>query len=158
MRQAGAFVALAAALVLGGCATITRGTTDQLQINSEPPNAIARTSIGHSCVTPCTITISRKDEFSVVISKAGYEDQTIDVKTQVAGAGAAGFAGNILLGGVVGMGADVATGAALEHIPNPVNAQLVPLPRSPAPSRPPPRPRRPSEAPIEKPGEKPNNS
>jgi hypothetical protein len=126
----------AAAFMLSGCATITRGTTDQLQITSDPPNATARTSLGHSCVTPCTLTISRKDELSVVISKPGYREEIVEVKTQVAGAGAAGFAGNVLIGGVVGMGADVATGAALEHIPNPVSVVLTPVGAPRQPSKP----------------------
>ena len=111
---------------LAGCATITRGTTDQIQIHSNPDEARASTSLGQSCTTPCTITVSRKDEFTVHYEKDGFEPQDVDVKTQVAGAGAAGFAGNILLGGVVGMGADVATGATLEHVPNPVSADLAP--------------------------------
>ncbi len=58
----------------------------------------------------------------------------MDVRTQVASAGAAGFAGfagNILLGGIIGMGADAATGATLEHVPNPVSATLVPISRPP---------------------------
>jgi len=40
--------------------------------------------------------------------------------------------GNILLGGIIGMGADAATGATLEHVPNPVSATLVPISRPPA--------------------------
>ena len=51
----------------------------------------------------------------------------VPVSTRIAGAGAAGFAGNILIGGVVGMGVDAATGSTLEHFPNPVLASLVPL-------------------------------
>ena len=46
------------------------------------------------------------------------------VGTRVAGAGAAGFAGNVLVGGVVGMAVDAATGATLEHYPNPVMLTL----------------------------------
>jgi hypothetical protein len=49
------------------------------------------------------------------------------VQTRVAGAGAACFAGNVLIGGVVGMGVDAATGSTLEHYPNPVTVSLVPL-------------------------------
>lgn len=111
-------------VLLAGCATVTRGTTDQIQIQSEPPGAHARTSLNHECQTPCTITVSRKDEFSVVFTKEGYESQTIEVKTAIAGTGAAGFAGNVLIGGVVGMGVDAATGSTLEHKPNPVVATL----------------------------------
>jgi len=40
---------------------------------------------------------------------------------------AAGFAGNIVLGGAVGMVVDASTGATLEHVPNPVTATLIPM-------------------------------
>ena len=114
---------------MAGCATVTRGTTNQVQVQSEPPRAQARTSLNHVCTTPCTLQVPRRTEFSVVFSKPGYQDQIIDVKTQIAGTGAAGFAGNVLVGGVVGMGVDAYTGATLEHVPNPVRAQLVPVAR-----------------------------
>ncbi|SRR6266542_5394925 len=130
MRILVATAAVGLAITLAGCATVTRGTTSQVQIQSDPPGALAHTSTGFSCTTPCTITIPRKDEFSVVFSKPGYQEETVDVRTQVAGA--AGFAGNILLGGIIGMGADAATGATLEHVPNPVSATLVPISRPPA--------------------------
>ncbi|WP_210247459.1 hypothetical protein [Neoaquamicrobium microcysteis] len=45
----------------------------------------------------------------------------------MSGGGAAGLAGNILIGGVIGAGVDVATGATLDHHPNPANIYLVPL-------------------------------
>ncbi|MDB5571492.1 MAG: hypothetical protein JWN93_2675 [Hyphomicrobiales bacterium] len=135
--------------MLAGCATVTRGTTSQVQIVSEPSGASARTSLGQQCTTPCTLQMSRKDEFTVVYSMPGYEDAQVDVKTQVAGAGAAGFAGNVILGGVIGMGVDAATGATYEHVPNPVTMTLRPIPaaRAPAPAhrgKPAPRARKPS--------------
>jgi hypothetical protein len=133
MRWVAGFVL---AVCLGGCASVTRGTTDQVQIVSEPPGADVRTSMGHNCQTPCTLQFSRKDEFSVTFSKPGYEPQTIAVGTRIAGSGAAGFAGNVLVGGVIGMGVDAATGATLEHFPNPVSATLQPIrPTAPAPAQ-----------------------
>ncbi len=119
--------ALALAALVGACASVTRGMTNQVQINSNPPEATAKTSMGHVCTTPCTLQFNRKDEFSVLISKPGYHTAEIAVTTRVAGAGAAGFAGNVLVGGVVGMGVDAVSGATLEHYPNPVTATLVPL-------------------------------
>lgn len=86
--------------------------------------------MGHVCTTPCTLQFNRKDEFSVLISKPGYHTAEIAVTTRVAGVGAAGFAGNVLVGGVVGMGVDAVSGATLEHYPNPVTAALVPFPRT----------------------------
>ena len=49
------------------------------------------------------------------------------VQTRVAGSGAAGFAGNVLIGGIIGMGVNAATGSTLEHYPSPVTASLAPL-------------------------------
>ncbi len=111
--------------LLAACATVTRGTTDQVTFQSEPTGAQMRTSLGHTCPqTPCTLELPRKQEFIAIFSKTGHEEVQVPVATRVAGAGAAGFAGNILLGGVVGMAADAATGATLEHFPNPVMATL----------------------------------
>ncbi len=113
------------ACALCGCASITRGTTDQVQIQSNPAGADVKVSSGQTCVTPCTMTFGRKDEFTVTVSKPGYHIAQVPVKTQVAGAGAAGFVGNAVFGGPVGAGVDVATGATLEHFPNPVIVDLV---------------------------------
>jgi hypothetical protein len=120
------FVLFAVLVCCGGCATVTRGTTDQVQIQSNPSGATVRTSLGHACVTPCTINVSRKDEFVVTFTKPGFQTQEIPVKTTVQMGGGGAFAGNILAGGIVGMGADIATGAANDHVPNPVVAELMP--------------------------------
>jgi hypothetical protein len=143
----------AAGLSVSGCATVTRGTTAPVTINSEPPGALATTSTGLTCPsTPCTFEVARKAEFIVSFSKPGYEPQQVPVATKVAGAGAAGMAGNVLLGGIVGIGVDAATGATLEHYPNPVFVTLQPTVKA-APvarRRAAPRPRRaaPSTAPA----------
>jgi hypothetical protein len=126
-------VCVAAGLAVSGCATITRGTTDQVQIISDPSGADVRTSMGSTCITPCTLMVSRKDEFTVTFSKPGFVEENVPVKTQVAGSGAAGFAGNVLIGGIIGMGADAYTGATLEHVPNPVSVTLRPVAPPPPP-------------------------
>ena len=59
---------------------------------------------------------------------------------EIPGTGAAGFAGNVLLGGLVGMGVDAATGAAMDHKPNPVIVTLKPSLRTPRPRAAKPRP------------------
>jgi len=74
----------------------------------------------------------------VTVNKEGYAPQIIPLTKEIPGAGAAGFAGNVLLGGLVGMGVDAATGAALDHKPNPVIVTLQPAappPRRPRPPR-----------------------
>jgi PEGA domain len=129
---------------MAGCATVTRGTTDTISVTSAPSGAQVTTSLSNACTTPCNFDVPRKAEFVVTFNSPGYKPQEIAVKTQVAPAGAAGFVGNAVIGGVVGMGVDVATGATLEHVPNPVHADLEPLPR---PSAGPPGPHRLRRAP-----------
>jgi hypothetical protein len=65
-----------------------------------------------TCVTPCVVKARRNADITVTINKEGYRRQTIPLTKHVPGSRAAGFAGNILAGGVVGMGVDAATGAA----------------------------------------------
>lgn len=120
---------LGAALVIGGCATITRGTTSNVGFDSQPSGAEVRLSNGLGCVTPCSLAVKRNEEFIATFTRAGYVGQQVEVKTQVAGEGAAGFAGNIIAGGIIGMGVDAATGGALEHTPNPVVVALQPAGR-----------------------------
>lgn len=116
------------ALSVSACASVTRGTTETVHVYAAPEGAQIATSIGLTCNTsPCDLQVNRKQEFSVTVSKEGYQTQTIMVTTDVAPGGAAGIAGNVLVGGVIGMGVDVATGATLDHSPNPVLVELVPL-------------------------------
>jgi PEGA domain len=131
--------AVCSAVVLSACATVTRGTTNQIQILSEPAGASVRTSLNQTCTTPCTLTVGRKDEFAATISMPGFKDQLVEIKTRVAGAGAAGFVGNVIVGGIIGMGADAVTGATLEHFPNPVEVKLERLTPSGPPARTPSR-------------------
>ncbi|PLX36812.1 MAG: translation initiation factor 2 [Hyphomicrobiales bacterium] len=111
----------ATALVLGGCATVTRGTTNDVTFLSTPSGAEVRTSTGRVCTTPCTLKIDRKEEFVATFTAPDYPPVEVEVVTKVANAGAAGFAGNVLAGGVIGMGVDAATGSTLEHVPNPIH-------------------------------------
>ncbi|KPG01017.1 translation initiation factor 2 [Rhodopseudomonas sp. AAP120] len=122
--------AVLAALLLSGCASVTRGTTENISIATTPSGAIANvtgTEAPFSCVTPCAVEVNRNADITVSLSKAGYEPQIIPLTREVTGGGGAGFAGNILLGGVVGMGVDAATGAAMDHKPNPVVVTLQPV-------------------------------
>jgi hypothetical protein len=128
-----------------GCASVTRGTTENISIASTPAGATAEITgldIPTACVTPCVVQAKRNADITVTINKEGYEPQTIPLTKEVPGTGAAGFAGNLLAGGLVGMGVDAVTGAAQDHKPNPVIVTLQPIvpPPRPAKPRPPKRP------------------
>lgn len=123
-------MAAAIALPCVGCASVTRGTTENISIATTPSGAtadIAGLDIPTACVTPCVVQAKRNADITVTVSKEGYEPQIIPLTKEIPGSGAAGFAGNILAGGLIGMGVDAATGAALDHKPNPVIVTLQPV-------------------------------
>jgi hypothetical protein len=149
MRQ---WIGLACALALAGCASVARGTSEDIAIETIPPGAEARILLypfcdsacmrqnypdqaaslqpdkpprtGPPCITPCTVTVARADVLSIDFTKAGYEPRNVRIVPTPAAAGAAGMAGNIILGGATGMIVDATSGATLDHCPNPVVVTL----------------------------------
>ena len=141
MKRVIAAVALATSL--SACASVVRGTSEQVAFVSEPPGATMTSNTKYACpATPCSIEVERTDEFDATFAKPGYHPQTIPVRTQMVGAGAAGLAGNVLVGGIIGIGVDAATGATLDHTPNPVvaNLQLIGAPKARHRRKPAPKP------------------
>lgn len=113
---------------LGACATVTRGTTQQVTVKSTPPGAAVKTTTGFTCAaTPCTFKMPRKEGFDVTISKDGFKPVTVTVESKMSGGGAAGMAGNVIAGGIIGMGVDATSGALKDLVPNPVDVTLEPL-------------------------------
>jgi hypothetical protein len=119
-------LALAAAtLVLPACATITRGSSQEFTVESTPPGARVSTSNGFQCdATPCTFRMPRKDAFRATISLDGYVSQEHHVTSGMSGGGAAGLAGNLVFGGVVGGVVDATSGALNDLTPNPLVVTL----------------------------------
>jgi PEGA domain len=118
---------LVATSSLSACATVTRGSNDAWVVDSNPSGASVTTSNGYSCdSTPCAIRMSRKSEFTAEISKPGYKTVTVSVSHKTANSGAAGVAGNVLVGGLIGIGVDMVSGASQDLVPNPVKVNLEP--------------------------------
>jgi PEGA domain len=113
-------------LLFTSCATITRGVHEKLSVISDPPGADVILSTGEKGVTPATFVKNRRgDTFTVTISKPGYVSQTVKVESHGGGTGGTAMAGNALIGGIVGIGIDSATGAYDSLYPNPVSVTLV---------------------------------
>ena len=111
--------------MVSACASITQGTRDALLLRTDPEGASAMTSNGYSCAeTPCAIEVPKKQGFTVTFEKDGCEPKSVNVITRMSKSGGAAVAGNVLVGGIIGLGVDAATGAAKELVPNPVEAKL----------------------------------
>ncbi len=106
-----------------GCATIVHGTTQDIPVSSKPEGAIAKTSSGMECTTPCKLTLKRKEDHTITIKKDGYEEHMVTCQHVVSGA----VAGNILAGGLVGWGIDAMSGGQYRLVPESISVELHPL-------------------------------
>ena len=120
---------LLACFALAGCASVTRGWTEQISISSTPAGAVATVtgSDNHTCTTPCAVQVNRNSDLQVSFELNGFEPEVVVLTKEIANTVVAGFAGNLLLGGIIGMGVDAANGAPLDHKPNPVMVTLRPI-------------------------------
>jgi hypothetical protein len=104
---------LIAPVALSACASIVEGSTQTIAINTTPAGADCSVmrgglEIGRVSPTPGEVTIERtKQDLEVMCRKSGYEPVSFSSQSDFA----APFFGNILIGGPVGMGVDLATGA-----------------------------------------------
>jgi hypothetical protein len=108
-----AAAAVMSALVLSGCATMIRGTTQQVSVNTDPQGATVTTSAGQSCTSPCLFEAERKNTLQLTIERGGCNTHTTAMIPTLAGAGA-------IWGGLI----DYGTGAVYDLQPNPLFVKL----------------------------------
>jgi hypothetical protein len=92
-----------------------------VQFESEPPGAEAKTSLGQSCRTPCSLEVSG-DEFTVTFTLAGYQPETVPVRRVAPNEPADPMTGRI---------------PSARLVPNPVLVALQAVPPPPAAKKPP---------------------
>ena len=113
--------------LLSNCATIVEGSDQTVTVLTEPPGAACILSrddvtIGAANPTPATVSLEKsKDNIAIHCKKDGY----FDGATAVASDFEAMTFGNILLGGIIGLAVDAASGATHEY-PESVSIVLVP--------------------------------
>jgi hypothetical protein len=126
-------VLVVAAIALQGCASIVSGTTQPLSVETRGADGVA--VAGASCKlsndkgkwfvnTPGSVSVSRSfNDMIVDCSKEKYAPGVSVVKSTTK----AMAAGNILFGGVIGVGVDIASGAAYDY-PNTIAVEMAAAP------------------------------
>jgi len=111
-------VALVAILgvALSGCASIIKGDSQSIAITTPPTtgaNCILSSKEGSwTVISPGAVTVDKsKDDVQVRCSKPGWQDAASTIPSNFEG----WTLGNLLLGGVIGLGVDAATGAINEY-------------------------------------------
>jgi uncharacterized protein YceK len=121
-----------AALLMSGCASIIKGGTQVVKINSTPEGA-ALSVINragqqvHNGTTPASLTLNRGasyfkgEQYTVKLNKEGFKEKEIILTSNVGG----WYFGNIFLGGLIGMLiVDPITGAMYNLEPEAVSQAL----------------------------------
>jgi len=119
MKMTSAAALVAAGVALSGCASIVEGTTQSVAVTTPPING-ASCSLANSegtwyLTSPGNATVHKtKNDLKVFCSKAGYQDATVVIPPHFNGA----TLGNVIAGGVIGIGIDAATGANFNYPEN----------------------------------------
>ena len=114
---------------LGGCATISEGTSQSVSIATDPPGSdciIDRdgTRVGEVNPTPGSIHVGKsKNDLTVRCTHAGFQAANMAESPKFQGT----TFGNILFGGLVGAVVDASSGANYQY-PTEVRVNLAPLP------------------------------
>jgi hypothetical protein len=125
---------LSVASLLAACATITKGTSQVVAVNTPGvPGAtctLISSAIGTQVVvTPATLPLAKgSDNISVRCTKDCYQDGAGVISSNMESM----TAGNIILGGVVGLGVDAMTGAMNKYTPE-IQVIMTPIPGCGAP-------------------------
>lgn len=109
-----------------GCASIIKGTKQDISINSAPGGAdvVVKTKGGVEIFagkTPCSVRLKKKQEYQVNVKSAGYREQTIWVDQGFE----AWTIGNLACGGVIGLIVDAVNGAMYKLEPDVIYVTLV---------------------------------
>jgi hypothetical protein len=103
-------------VALSGCASIIKGTTQQIAITTPPTEGatcvLSSRQGNWTVVSPGVAKVNKsKEDIQVRCTKTGWKDATATIPSSFEG----WTLGNILIGGVIGVGVDASTGAINEY-------------------------------------------
>jgi hypothetical protein len=119
---------------LAGCASVMCGRHAEIAINSNPPRAqvAVQNEKGETVArstTPAIVSLKRSNglfkkapRYTAFIERPGYETAEVSINPKWN----PWILGNVVLGGVIGLAADSATGAIWRYSPDEINQSLSP--------------------------------
>ena len=114
-------LSLSIALSTTSCASIITGTKDKITFSSTPEGVKVFHKGVEKCTTPCTAEISRSlGKQTVTFSKEGFTSKEVKLTKNFNAVSLV----NILIGGVIGIGIDAATGSLTKYSPKAYTVEL----------------------------------
>ena len=103
-------------VVLSGCASVIKGSTQSINISTPPTmGAICNLSSARGnwqVMSPGAVSVEKsREDIQIRCAKPGWQEAALTIPSNFEG----WTVGNILLGGVIGIGVDAATGAINEY-------------------------------------------
>ncbi|MFZ4590316.1 MAG: PEGA domain-containing protein [Ignavibacteria bacterium] len=92
---------------VSGCATILSGSKDEINLTSEPQGAKVLVNGINEGKTPLILNLKKGKDYAIEFVKEGFETKTFRLTSSL---GAGWLVLDILLGGIIGIIVDAATG------------------------------------------------
>lgn len=109
-----------AVLGLSGCGTIINGSSQLINVSSNPSGASISVDGIRNAQTPAYISLARKSGHALEITLDGYQPFQMQIQR-----GTSGWVwGNIVFGGLIGLVVDASTGGMYKLTPEQISAQL----------------------------------
>lgn len=113
-------------LIMSSCATIIKGTSQDISISSNPSAAtvLVKTTGGIEVFngkTPASVKLPKKKEYVATISLEGYREINVQITQKFE----AWALGNLVCGGVIGIVVDAVNGAMWKLDPDQIMVTLV---------------------------------
>src|SRR5271163_2243745 len=125
MKLAGALCALifvAWSVTASSCALLFQGTTEEINVASEPPGATVTLNDGGTKVTPFSITAPRQQDLQFHFNKPGYQSADVADNSKIE----PGYMAADLFPFLLPWSIDAASGAGYDHQQTTVTAHLDP--------------------------------
>jgi hypothetical protein len=120
MRKALSFTGVVLLVLVVGCATIVSGQHQEVNITSTPTGAEILVDGQSRGITPLIVDLTRKQKHVLQLRLEGYQPYEVVFERKFNG----WAIGNVFLGGLVGLGVDLISGATYKLSPVQVNAAL----------------------------------
>lgn len=113
-------VAIAVSTLTPSCCSIIKGSTQEVGIASNPAGANVTINGELKGVTPTTLKLDRDKQYTIVLTKPGYEPYSAALTHSVSG----WVWGNVFFGGLIGLAIDAGTGNLHNIEPEHIQANL----------------------------------
>ena len=122
MRKLAVYVLAACSLVSSSCATLLKGTKDEITVVSDPPGAQVTSNEQQEGPTPVTFTVPSKQDLDITVAKAAYQPQDLQDPASFRW----GYEAWLFIEWVIPMVVDLSDGAAWGHDHLTMTAHLEP--------------------------------